>query len=97
MGHHDHGAGIVVDGLDQRGAAVDVEMVGGLVEHDEMRPVEGREAEQQPRLLAAGEIGDGGIRHGGRKADGAGAGAHLRLRCVRHQLADVIVGASARD
>ena len=51
----DHGAGIVVDRLDQRGAAVDVEMVGRLVEDEEMRPGEGREPEQQPRLLAAGE------------------------------------------
>ena len=49
----DRGAGIVVDRLDQRGAAVDVEMVGRLVEDDEMRPREGRKPEQQPRLLAA--------------------------------------------
>ena len=51
----DHRAGIIVDRLDQRGAAVDVEMVGRLVEDDEMRRGEGRKAEQQPRLLAAGK------------------------------------------
>ena len=97
VGHHDHGAGIFVDRLDQRGAAVDVEMVGGLVEHDEVRPLEGGEAEQQPRLLAARQVGDRRVGHGGGKADRAGAGAHLRLRRVGHQLADVIIGAGARD
>ena len=53
--HQDRSAGIFVDRLDQRGAAVDVEMVGRLVENDQMRAAEGREAEQQPRLLAAGQ------------------------------------------
>ena len=51
--HQDHRAGIVVDRLDQRGAAVDVEMVGRLVEDDEMRRGEGRQPQQQPRLFAA--------------------------------------------
>ena len=41
--------------LDQRVAAVDVEMVGRLVEDEQMRAVEGGEPQQQPRLLAAGE------------------------------------------
>jgi hypothetical protein len=41
---------------DQRLAAVDVEVVGRLVEDQQMRSVEGREADQQPRLLAARQI-----------------------------------------
>ncbi len=44
MRDHDDGAGIVVDRLDQRRAAVDVEMVGRLVEDDHVRAVEGARA-----------------------------------------------------
>ena len=54
--HQDHGAGIVVDRLDQRRAAVDVEMVGRLVEDEQVRAAEGREPEHQPRFLAAGQL-----------------------------------------
>ena len=50
---HDHGAGKFVDRLGERGAAVDVEMVGRLVENDQLRAEERRKPEQQPRLLAA--------------------------------------------
>ncbi len=53
MRDQDHRARIIVDRLDQRGAAVDVEMVGRFVEDDEMRAAEGGETQQQPRLLAA--------------------------------------------
>ncbi len=68
-------------------------MVGRLVEHDEVRRVEGGEPEQQPRLLAAGEIGDRRVGMGAGKADGAGAGTDLRLRRVGHQLAHMVGGA----
>ena len=56
--HQDDRAGIVVDRLDQGRAAVDVEMVGRLVEDEQVRAAEGREAEHQPRLLAAGQLLD---------------------------------------
>ena len=46
----------VVDRLDQGGAAVDVEVVRRLVEDQEMRAVEGGEAHEQPRLLAARQV-----------------------------------------
>ena len=36
--HQDHSAGVGIDRCDERGAAVDVEMVGRLIEHGEMRP-----------------------------------------------------------
>ena len=75
----DHGARIIVDRLDQRGAAVDVEMVGRLVEDDEVGPGEGREPEQQPRLLAARERRDLGVAVLAGKPDRADAGAHLRF------------------
>src|SRR5437763_16484689 len=52
--NQDRRAGIVVDGLDQRGPAVDVEMIGRLIEDDEMRAREGGKSEQQPGFLATG-------------------------------------------
>ena len=52
----DHRALVVVERAHQRFACVDIEMVGGLVEDQQVRPVEGGEREQQPRLLAAGEV-----------------------------------------
>ncbi len=39
--------------MDQRLAAVDVEMVRRLVENEEMRRMERRQRQQQSRLLAA--------------------------------------------
>ena len=36
--HQDHGAGVGIDRRDERRAAIDVEMIGRLIEHDEMRP-----------------------------------------------------------
>ena len=56
MAHHDNRSGKFIDRLCERCAAIDVEMVGRLVEDDQLRPEEGRKSEQQPRLLAAGEI-----------------------------------------
>ena len=53
MRDQNDGAFIIVDRLDQRGAAVDVEMVRRLVEDEEMRRVEGGDAEQQSRLFAS--------------------------------------------
>ena len=81
-----------VDRLDQRGAAVDVEMVRRLVENEQMRSGEGGDAEQQPRLLAAGETLD--LRVGARagKAGLRGARANARLGRVGHQRREDGVG-----
>ena len=79
---------VIVDRLDQRGAAVDVEMVRRLVEDQKMRPVEGRDAEQQPRLFAAREIGDFGVGLDAGKADLRRAAANARLGASRHQPRD---------
>src|SRR5947209_19547982 len=53
---------VFVQRFDERGAAVDIEMVGRLVEDEQMRRLEGGEAEEQPRLLAAGEQRNRGLR-----------------------------------
>ena len=84
--NEDHGAGIVVDRLDQGGAAVDVEMVGRLVEDEQVRAAEGREAEHQAGLLAARQLLDllVGIEPG--KADRAG---HARASWFRGRRASV--------
>ncbi len=49
-------ARIVVERRHQRIAAVDVEVVGRLVEDQHARPAEGDEPKQQPRLLAARQV-----------------------------------------
>ena len=83
MADQDDRALIVVDRLDQRLAAVDVEMVGRLVEHQDMRPMERGEGEQQPRLLAARQRLAFGIGQLRAEAIGAEPGAPLRLRSAR--------------
>jgi len=93
MGDQDHGARIIVDAGDQRRAAVDVEMVGRLVEEHEMGTVEGCEPQQKPRALAARELRRRRIGLGARKSDRPCAGAHLCLRLIRHQATQVIIGA----
>ena len=52
----DDRTGELVDRLDQGLAAVDVEMVGGLVEDQELGRVEAHQGQGQPGLLAAGEV-----------------------------------------
>ena len=51
--HQDHRARIAVDRLDQGRAAVDVEVIGRLVEDHQMGTREGRKSDQQARLFAA--------------------------------------------
>ena len=58
----DHRAAVFGQRLDQRVAALDVEVVGRLVEDDQVRRVERGEEQRQPRLLAAGEPPDLGRR-----------------------------------
>jgi hypothetical protein len=55
VAHQHDGAVEVVDGVDQRGARIHVEMVGRLVEQQQVRGVARGERQQQPRLLAAGQ------------------------------------------
>ena len=78
MADQDDGARKVVDRLGERRAAVDVEMVGRLVEDEEMRAGESREPQQQPRLLAARQVARPACRRlAAEKPIGAGAGAYL--------------------
>ena len=53
MRDHDDSAWKFVDRLGKGGAAVDIQMIGRLVENDHVGTEEGRESEQQPRLFAA--------------------------------------------
>ena len=79
MRDEDAGAFVFVDRVDQLGAAVDVEMVGRLVEDEELRAVESGEAHQQARLLAARELRDAGVGAAAGKADQRGAAADFRI------------------
>jgi hypothetical protein len=64
----DYGARKVRDRFNCR-AAVDVEVVGRLVEDDEVRPVQRREAKEQARFLPARELAGRGIGRNARKSD----------------------------
>ena len=92
MGNQNDRALILVDGLDQRGAAVDVEMVGRLIHDKQVRTAEGRQPHQQPRFLAAGQFGDARIGLAAGKADAGAAGPDLRQGRTAHQRGDVAVG-----
>ena len=73
-----------VDRLDQRLAAVDVEMVGGFVQHQDVRRLAAHQRQQKPGLLAAGQVGNAGFRLALLEAEAAQMGAHLLLRRQRH-------------
>ena len=53
MADHDDGAAEAGQGLDQRLARLDVEMIGGLVKDQDMRRVLRDQRERQPCPLAA--------------------------------------------
>ncbi len=61
-----------------------------------MGAAEGGEAEEEPRLLAAGQVARRRVHLGGCEAHGADAGADLCFRCIAHHRADVVVGALPR-
>ncbi len=92
MGNHDDRAGKLVDRLGKGSTAVDVQMVGRLVENDHVGTEEGRQSQQQPGFFAARQTLDQGVAGLAGEADRAGAPAHLGLSGIRHQLANVIVG-----
>ena len=83
---------IFIDGLNQRGAAVNVEMVGRLVHDDEMRAVERGQPHEKTRLLAAGKLLHRrvGLRAG--KAHLRRFGALFGLWRVGHQCGHMAVG-----
>ena len=88
----DHRALVVVERAHQRLARIDVEVVGRLVEDQQVRPVEGRQREQQARLLAAREVLRLGVGLADAEAERAELGAPLRLGGVGHQVEHVLVG-----
>ena len=61
-----------------------------------MRRLERGQREQQPRLLAAGQLAGHRIGLVVAEARGGGAGALLRFGLVRHQVGDVIVSGTLR-
>ena len=79
MRDHDDGAGKFIDRFGKRRAAVDIQMVGRLVQDDHVGAVEGRQPEQQPRLLATRQALDQRVSGLAGEPDGADAGADLAL------------------
>ena len=96
MRNQDDRALVIVDRLDEFGAAVDVEVVRGLVEDQELRPVEGREPHKESRLLAARQRFDISVGARTGKADQRRPPADLRFRLPAHALGDMAVGRAAR-
>ncbi|QTK79004.1 hypothetical protein AT6N2_C1226 [Agrobacterium tumefaciens] len=86
----DDGAAIVIQCLDQRAAAVDVEVVGRLVKDQQVRRMEGRKPHQQASFFATGQVLCRRRHFFRRKAHLGDTGAHLRFRCQRHQLAHML-------
>ncbi len=86
----DDRAAVFGEGLDQRLAAFDVEMVGRLVEDDQMRRVDGGDQQAEPRLLAARQPRDLGRRDVGAETAGGEAGALFRRGLERAEAGDVL-------
>ena len=90
MADQDHRAAVLGQRLDQRVAALDVEMVGRLVEDDQVRRVERGEEQREPRLLPAREPADLGRDDVGADAAGGEPAAQLARRLVGAQALQVL-------
>ena len=77
MADQHHRAVEIVERLQQLVARVDVEMVGRLVEDQQIGLVERRQRQHQPRPLAARQIADLGQLLVGGEAEAAQLRAHL--------------------
>ena len=69
MADQDDGAGIVRDHLLQQIEGLEVEIVGGLVEHQQVRGLRQGAGQHQPVALAAGEHAHGRARLLGREQE----------------------------
>lgn len=81
----DHGAGIFGERLDQRLAAFHVEVVGGLVEDQQVRRIDGGEEQREPRLLPSRQPPHGGLGLIGHQPEARETGAQPRLALVGAQ------------
>ncbi len=75
---------------DQRLARVDVQMVGRLVEDQQMRRVARGQRQQQPRLLAARQVFDRRLGAVGIEPEAGELRAHLRRRGARQRAGHVV-------
>ena len=89
MRDDDQRAAIVLQRFGERLAHLDVEMVGRLVEQQQIGFLADDERQRQSRLLAAGKIADGGGRHVAAKIEAAQEIAKLLLARVRFELAQM--------
>ena len=80
----------LVDRLDQGLAAVDVEMVGGLVQDQQLRRVEAHQRHGEPGLLAAGQMAGLGAGLVLAEAEAGEPGAGLLLALLRAARLDVL-------
>ena len=78
----DHRALILAERAHQRLAAVDVEVVGRLVEDDQMRRMKRRQHQHQPRFLAARQRAAFGARPSRRRSHTGRAWRGAALRCA---------------
>ena len=92
---HDR-AVIAVQGLDQRLAGVDVEVVGRLVEDQQVRRVAGDQRQRQPGALAAGQFADQRGRLVAGEAEAAELGADRGRRLASHRAGHMLERACRR-
>ena len=82
---HHHRPAELGQRLDQSVARLDIEMVGRLIEDQNMRRLAGDQRERQPRPLAARELAHGDIDLVARETEAAELPAHLAWRRIRQQ------------
>ena len=96
MGDDQHGAVELVERVDQRFAAIDVQVGCRFVEDEDVRLLVGGEAHQQAHLLAARQLVDLSLAFLVAEAELGGERSYLRLAGVRQQVLDVIEHGFAR-
>ena len=88
MGDQQHGALEIGERFYQRLARIDVEVVGRLVQNQQLRRVARRKRQQQPRLFATGQVAGWRLRAIGVQPETRELRAHLARvgarQCARH-------------
>ena len=79
MRDHDERSAVVLQRFGERLAHLDVEVIGRLVEEQEVRARAHDQREREARLLAAREAPDGGLRHRAAEVEAAQVVAQLLL------------------
>ncbi len=92
VAHEDDGAVVVGEGPDEGLPGVEVQVIGGLVQDEEVGSVSHRQGQGHPGLLSSGEVADGNLRLVLPQAEPSEPSAHLGDGFLRHDGSKLLDG-----